>query len=171
MANDLKSEIALSKLVGALIRDVVDADGMAAKATADFIQSVGFDENGALRTVKFTYEHPDHNGAMKKYVVVVPLLTIVPIPLLGVEEAELTFTTTVVEMSSDEQDRPMLLAKVAPSSGGDDGKQDQANITFTVKMSRTDMPVGISNVMGLLGNKVRVAESQSMAHEPTKANK
>ncbi|UQA54909.1 DUF2589 domain-containing protein [Polyangium aurulentum] len=156
----MKSEIALSKLIGALIRDVVDADGMAAQATADFIQSVGFDK-GELRMVQFTYDHPDQSGVMKKYVVSVPLLTIVPIPLLGVQEAELSFTTTVVEMSSDEKSAPMLLAKVAPSAGGDDGKQDQANITFTVKMSRTDMPAGISNMMGLLGNKVQVAEAQT----------
>jgi len=168
MANEMKSEIALSKLIGALIRDVVDADGMAARATADFIQSVGFDK-GELRMVQFTYEQPNQSGVMKKYVVSVPLLTIVPIPLLGVEEAELSFTTTVVEMSSDEKEVPMLLAKVAPSSGGDGGNQDQANITFTVKMSRTDMPVGISNVMGLLGNKVRIAESQSNGPEPTPA--
>jgi hypothetical protein len=160
MASNMKSEIVLSKLIGALIRDVVEADGMAAQATADFIQSVGFDK-GALRMVQFTYEHPDQSGVMKKYVVSVPLLTIVPIPLLGVEEAELSFTTTVVQMSHDEQNAPMLLATVAPSAGGDDGKPDEANIAFTIKMSRTDMPAGISSVMGLLGNKVHVAEAQT----------
>jgi hypothetical protein len=158
MASSMKSEMALSKLIGSLIRDVVDADGMAAKATADFIQSVGL-EKGELRVVKFTYEQPTPSG-VKKFVVSVPLLTIIPIPRLGVEEAELSFTTTVVEMTSDEQDAPVLLAKVAPHGAGEVDR-NQANVTFTVKMSRTDMPAGISNIMALLGNKVHVAEAET----------
>lgn len=153
------SELDLAHLIGSLVRDVVNADGMAARATADFIERVGFD-NGALRLVKFTYEQPVPGAGSKTYVVSVPLLTIIPIPLLGIEETELTFSTTVVEMNRRDDDEPRLLAKIAPRGKRDnESLKEHANVKFRVKMARSDMPAGLTGIFGLLGNKIQVTES------------
>ncbi|MDI1443845.1 DUF2589 domain-containing protein [Polyangium sp. 6x1] len=158
MSEQVLSSISLSELVGSLVRDVVDADGMAAKATAEFLENVCFDK-GELRMLRFSYEQPAPGGGTKKYTVSVPLLTVIPIPMLGVEAAEISFTATIVEMEKDEADTPRLQAKIAPNTAlSEVSGSEQANVKFTLKMGRSDMTAGLSGIFGLLGNKIQVAQ-------------
>jgi len=158
MADSTVSQIPLSQLVGSLVRDIVDADGMAAKATSDFIQNVGFDK-GELRMVQFSYQQVVPGVGAKRYTVSVPLLTLVPIPILGIDKAEISFTTTIVEMSQDDSQAPKLHAKLAAemaSTKGGDSASETTNVKFTLSMSRSDVPAGLTGIFGLLGNNIQV---------------
>ncbi|MDI3283302.1 DUF2589 domain-containing protein [Polyangium sp. 15x6] len=158
MADSTVSQIPLSQLVGSLVRDIVDADGMAAKATSDFIQNVGFDK-GELRMVQFSYQQVVPGAGVKRYTVSVPLLTLVPIPILGIEKAEISFTTTIVEMSQDDSQVPRLHAKLAAdlaSTKSDGGMSETTDVKFTLTMARSDVPAGLTGIFGLLGNNIQV---------------
>lgn len=157
MPENTVSHIPLSQLVGSLVRDIVDADGMAAKATSDFIQNVGFDEKGELRTVQFSYQQVVPGVGVKRYTVSVPLLTLVPIPILGIDKAEISFTTKIVEMSQGDSQAPKLLAKIASDAQAkNDAASETTNIKFTLTMSRSDVPAGITGIFGLLSNNIQV---------------
>ena len=64
---------------------VIDAQGIAAMSTVDFINKVGFDENGTAVTIAFTYNTTNSTtGLTQTNRIEVPFLTILPIPFLRV---------------------------------------------------------------------------------------
>ena len=70
----------LSELLGALLGAVVDAQAASARATVDFIESVGFEVVGTerqMRTVRMRYTKKDENGEFAEFEVDVPLLALV----------------------------------------------------------------------------------------------
>jgi hypothetical protein len=64
---------------------IIKAQAMAAQSTADFIKSIGLDENNNVINVDFDYEVLNATSG-EKYTntLTVPLLTIVPIPFIKV---------------------------------------------------------------------------------------
>jgi hypothetical protein len=93
----------LSELLGALLGAVVDAQAASARATVDFIESVGFEVVGTerqMRTVRMRYTKKDENGEFAEFEVDVPLLALVNVPSLAVKQAVLTFGYDVVTATS-----------------------------------------------------------------------
>ena len=89
----------LSQLLGALLSSVVDAQAQAARATVEFVESVGFESTPTgerLRNVKLRYFKKDENGDRAEFEVEVPLLALVAVPSLAVRQAKLTFSYDVV---------------------------------------------------------------------------
>jgi hypothetical protein len=73
--------------VGPLVA-TIRAQAQAALTTLDFVQSVGFDENGDAISVEFVFNRTNGTtGIVEENIVSVPLLTIVPIPYLRVSLA------------------------------------------------------------------------------------
>ena len=93
----------LCELRGALLGAVVDAQAASARATVDFIESVGFEVVGTerqMRTVRMRYTKKDENGEFAEFEVDVPLLALVNVPSLAVKQAVLTFGYDVVTATS-----------------------------------------------------------------------
>jgi Protein of unknown function (DUF2589) len=64
---------------------VIKAQAMAAQSTADFIKSVGLDENNNVVNIDFDYEAVNTTtGEKYTNTLTVPLLTIIPIPFIRV---------------------------------------------------------------------------------------
>lgn len=92
----------LRELLGILIGDLVVAESQAAKASADFLREAGFiadrnagqDHWGQLRFVTFSFEVQEL-GAKKTRTIRVPLLSLLPIPLQQIEQAEYEFFAKV----------------------------------------------------------------------------
>jgi Protein of unknown function (DUF2589) len=64
---------------------IIKAQAMAAQSTADFIKSVGLDENNNVVNVDFDYEVLNATtGEKYTNTLTVPLLTIIPIPFIKV---------------------------------------------------------------------------------------
>jgi len=112
--SDELNNIRFRDIIAAPLTAIVDAGVIAAKATNDFIKSVGFhepknktgDEFGELRNVSFTYTRNDADNVPTQFRIEVPLLSIMPIPCIEVKSADIEFSVNLVgiETSAREVD-------------------------------------------------------------------
>jgi predicted nucleic acid-binding Zn-ribbon protein len=96
----------MDKLIGAPLCAAADASTQLANSTADFINRVGFDKDGKVRTVAFGYEkrstNEDGTSNLDEMKVAVPMLAIVPIPNLQVDEVNILFDMEVKQSEKQE---------------------------------------------------------------------
>jgi hypothetical protein len=108
-AVDELRQIPFDYLIGAPLKAGIEAQGLAAKTTIDFIEKVGFIpddpdqdpffedetadvEGGQVRNVTFQYAKTDQNGNRANVELTVPILSIVPIPYIRIDEMTINFT-------------------------------------------------------------------------------
>lgn len=102
-------QIPFDYLIGTPLKAAIEAQGLAAKTTIDFIEKVGFippnadadpffeDETedvdgGEVRNVTFSYSKTNENGEEANVELSVPILSIVPIPYIRIDEMTINFT-------------------------------------------------------------------------------
>lgn len=97
----------MEKLIGGPLTAAADASLMLANSTADFINKVGFDDSGKVRTVAFSYQkrsvNEDGSSNLDEMKVDVPMLAIVPIPNLQVDEVNVLFDMEVKQSESSKE--------------------------------------------------------------------
>jgi len=115
------SSLPFGNIIGGPLKAAIEAQGMAAHATVDFIQAVGFNpkprlkipgvlrldynpvaidtkpDMGSVRNVTFSYKSTNEEGEDVTVELTVPLLTIIPIPFLRIEEMTINFTAKITE--------------------------------------------------------------------------
>jgi hypothetical protein len=92
-----------ANLIGGPLNAIVDAQARSAIATANFVQQVGFDKNGEVRTATFRYSKPNEDGQQEEFSLTVPFITMLPVPFVKIEEGEVEFNaklTSTQETSS-----------------------------------------------------------------------
>lgn len=103
---DQFSGLDMKNLIGAPLGAAADASVQLAHSTADFINTVGFDKNGKTRTAVFKFNQIGKNedGSLEnqEMSVDVPLLAIVPIPNLQVDEVNILFDMEVKQSEKSE---------------------------------------------------------------------
>lgn len=91
--------IDMGMLIGTPLTAAASASIMLAEATAEFIDKVGFDGSGRVRNAAFAYQTQsvDEDGtcSLNEMRVDVPMLSIVPLPGLQLDEVNLTFDMEV----------------------------------------------------------------------------
>lgn len=96
----------MDQLIGAPLRAAADASTQLANSTAEFINQVGFDKEGKVRTVAFGYQsrsvNDDGTSNLDEMKVAVPILAIVPIPNLQVDEVNVLFDMEVKQSERKE---------------------------------------------------------------------
>lgn len=101
------SGINMDQLIGAPLRAAADASVQLADSTAKFINEVGFDKDGKTRTAAFKYYqteiNPDGTRSNNEMNMEVPLLAIVPIPNLQVDEVNILFDMEVKQSEREEK--------------------------------------------------------------------
>lgn len=99
----------IDMLIGAPLTAAAKASMLMAKTTADFIDYVGFDEKGKLRTAAFMYHkrtmNDDGTSSLDELKVEVPMLAISPIPNLQVDEVNILFDMEVKQSERDNSER------------------------------------------------------------------
>ena len=89
----------MGQLIGAPLDAAANASIMLARGTADFINQVGFDKDGKTRTSSFAYQrktvNDDGTSNLESMNVEIPLLAIVPIPNLQIDEVNVIFDMEV----------------------------------------------------------------------------
>lgn len=95
-------------LIGGPLQAAVEAQAMAAESTVQFIERVGFVPNpgpGAsdLRNVTFTYSKSDGAGSSQNFSLTVPLLAIVPIPFIRIDEVNIEFNAKLHDVVRNDQ--------------------------------------------------------------------
>lgn len=101
----------MDHLIGAPLRAAADASTQLANSTAEFINRVGFDAEGKLRTVAFGYQkrsvNEDGTSNLDEMQVAVPMLSIVPIPNLQIDEVNILFDMEVKQSEREESSMDM----------------------------------------------------------------
>jgi len=98
----------LYQLIGAPLMALVQAEVQSAQASAEFVERVGFERKpgaeldphaiGDLRMATFRHQRTDPDGKLQTYSVNIPLLSMVPIPLIQIKNAELDFAVRILEI-------------------------------------------------------------------------
>lgn len=182
----------LGEIFAAPLVAVIKADVLASREFTGFISSFGFESDansgsegthlGALKTVTFSYKRPGPGGVLEDAVVEIPLLSLVPLPLLQVTDAEFNFNVHVLESDSGAlgeppplvnppqelrvqnesakpqapQVRAMLAPAPAPATADRSSGQRSldANMTVKLAMKQADVPAGISALLQLMSEAV-----------------
>lgn len=97
----------MKQLIGGPLGAAADASMVLANSTADFINRVGFDAHGNLRTAAFKYQkrsvNEDGTSNLDEMKVDVPMLAIVPIPNLQVDEVNILFDMEVKQSEKEDK--------------------------------------------------------------------
>lgn len=96
----------MDQLIGGPLSAAADASALLANSTADFIKRVGFDKDGKVQNVAFGYQRrtPNEDGTstLDEMKVSVPMLAIVPIPNLQIDEVNILFDMEVKQSERQE---------------------------------------------------------------------
>lgn len=121
----------MDQLIGAPLRAASDASAQLAESTMEFIRGVGFDENGKVRTAAFGYQkcssNEDSTSSLEEMQVEIPLLAVVPVPNLQVDEVNILFDIEVKQ--SQRRETAMEL------SGGAGWKMGALKVDITGSVS------------------------------------
>lgn len=97
----------MGALIGVPLTAAADASIMLADSTADFINRVGFDPDGKVRTVAFSYQkrsaNEDGTSNLDEMKLDIPMLAIVPIPNLQLDEVNVLFDMEVKQSESSQK--------------------------------------------------------------------
>ena len=164
------------RIIGAPLSACVSAQEEAAQATLEYINEVVFrrkdDDPDNLEPVTVTF-YFESAGVVNR--LTIPLLCIVPVPYLQIEQVNLTFQATVTE-SSMSDDRLHLKAKY--SSPGDSGEESDASkaeyqnrrcIDVNLCVTAADMPMGISKILEIFNNQLVEVRQEEPSQLPKPA--
>lgn len=195
-------QIPFGYLIGEPLKAAVEAQAVAAKTTIDFIQKVGFVPNdpdqdalfvdegsdadaGRVRNVTFNYSKRDQNDVETDFTLSVPILSIVPIPILRIDEVTIDFTaklTDAVENTAKSNFKTETEAKGNYKSwwspvdlefrtglSYESSKSTTSRYTRDYTMSihvravQDDMPAGLSRVLDILETAIKEQKSAALA--------
>ena len=183
MSDDLNN-IKFRDIIAAPLTAIVDAGVIAAKATNDFIRSVGFhepkdktgDEFGELRNVTFSYTRNNADNVPASYRIEVPLLSIMPIPCIEVKSADIEFSvnlvsieTTAREVNVENPDSVRAIQKFNPKEASQIfsaiSPKASTNLTQTAKKAQleklVDRSATLSTGKSLIVNVAKTTKSNN----------
>lgn len=97
--SDQPAGLPMEALIGGPLEAAARSNMMLARSTAEFINSVGFDEHNQARVVDFKFDRmrQEENGELvaEEVDIQLPLIAVVPVPNLQIETVDLTFDVEV----------------------------------------------------------------------------
>lgn len=179
--------LSLAETLGSLLAAIVNAQAQSARATVDFIREVGFVEGTKegeaeqLRTVSFRYSKLDENQQTSEFVVQLPLLGMVEIPLIGIKKASIAFDYEITYAESgpvanpppgiapparpglfDRLPRPAIMkGRLADQRSQ---SQERANMKISVELEKADIPPSLDRVLDIL--TIATRDDKKPAEEP-----
>ncbi|WP_046758983.1 DUF2589 domain-containing protein [Kordia jejudonensis] len=173
--NEIAS-INFSAMLGKPLTAVIDAQAAAALSTVDFINEVGLNDDGTVKTVEFDYLK-DVDGTTSLVKLTTPLLTILPIPFLRVADTTIDFNakissvTKVETVATHKLDLSAELSlrwafgrfnfKGSYSYQKKNSYSDEAKRSYSMNVKihavQDEMPAGMSRVLDMLEESIREA--------------
>lgn len=167
----------MDQLIGAPLRAAADASTLLANSTADFINRVGFDGQGKVRTVAFAYQkrsvNEDGTSNLDEMKVDVPMLAIVPIPNLQVDEVNILFDMEVKQSERQESSMDMgatisgtvnlgivkvsVTGSVSAHQSNTRSSDNSAKYHVDVRATNHGMPEGLARVLDMMAANVAPA--------------
>lgn len=183
------SSIDFQSMIGGPLNAVIKAQAQSAQTSVDFIKSVGFNaadaqtDPGKPTMVTFEYdklvESKDANGVITQSVVPmklsVPILTMLPIPFIRVEEVTIDFNAKINSVqestTASSSDLNVSLAvkggwgpvsaelKCSYSNKKSTSATDKTERTYSlvinVKAVQDELPAGMEKLLGILENNIQ----------------
>lgn len=172
--------LSLSQLIGAPIHALVDAEAQSAMATARFIRNVGFkslgdaetSDFGDLQMARFRTIQRGEDGQEQSVEVQIPLLTLLPIPALQIQDATLEYIVKVIQTESLPEARaeasralgegtqlpieaPATMRATFASEPRPGGRRSMDMLVkMKVRIEQADMPAGLARLLNLASESV-----------------
>lgn len=188
------SSIDFQSMIGGPLTAVIKAQAQAAQTSVDFIKSVGFNgpeaeaEPGMPTMVTFTYDKPiekkdpdtgDITTVPTPFSLTVPILTMLPIPYIRVEEVTIDFNAKINSVSefttaSSSELNTSLKAKGGwgpvsaelkcsysnkKSSSASDKIERTYSLIIHVRAVQDELPAGMEKLLGVLENSIKEVPS------------
>lgn len=164
----------MDQLIGAPLRAAADASIQLATSTAEFINNVGFDNDGKVRTVAFGYQkrsvNEDGSSNLDEMKVDVPMLAIVPIPNLQVDEVNILFDMEVKQSERQESSLDMgasltgslkigpvrvsVTGSVSAHQSNTRSSDNSAKYHVDVRATNHGIPEGLARVLDMMAANV-----------------
>ena len=175
-------------MIGGPLSAAVEAQALSAKTSLDFILAVCLektsDNKSKVRHVEFNYSKVKSEGGHEESTIQVPLLALVPIPFIRIDDISLTFTASMTSeetaSTASEDSKELDVDATLSASGGMPGifsveaslstkfstshkntahTQNKYNNEMTMDVRvhaiNEDMPAGIRKVLGILEENIR----------------
>lgn len=167
----------MDQLIGAPLRAAADASTQLANSTADFINRVGFDNDGKVRTVTFAYHknsvNEDGTSNLDEMRVDVPMLAIVPIPNLQVDEVNILFDMEVKQSEKQESSMDMgatlsgtvnlgivkvsVTGSISAHQSNTRSSDNSAKYHVDVRATNHGIPEGLARVLDMMAANISPA--------------
>lgn len=188
----------LKDLISGPLVATIDADSISTQRYLSYLYELAFEsydrktgKAGNIRMLTFAFKEQDTSGTRTKRVNI-PLLSLVPLPLLQIKEADFDFEIQIVdavsedsnatfslrnprneESSTPKKGETKLRVSLAPDSGSAtrQSKSQQslsANMKVKVTMQHADMPAGLSNLLNLASQGVVIENEDAADAEDAK---
>lgn len=181
--------IPFGALIGGPLNAAIEAQARAAVSTVKFIKDVGLDENGNVVPITFKIDN-SQGGNNNTLSLEVPLLTVVPIPFIRIDDMNIAFKasltesgeTSATDTSSTELNASLkasasyLTAKVEFNASVSSKKDSSSTrnskyaVEYTMDVNvhavQDDMPAGMSRVLNALVSNVERQIEASPAPTP-----
>lgn len=164
----------MEQLIGGPLSAAASASSQLANSTAEFINRVGFDADGKVRTVAFAYQkrsmNEDGTSNLDEMRVNVPMLAIVPIPNLQVDEVNILFDMEVKQSERSEKSMDMgasitgslnlgifkvsVTGNVSAHSSNTRSSDNSAKYHVDVRATNHGTPEGLARVLDMMAANV-----------------
>ncbi len=164
----------MDQLIGSPLTAAADASIRLANSTADFINRVGFDAGGNVRNVAFKYEkrsmNEDGTSNLDEMKVDVPMLAIVPIPNLQVDEVNILFDMEVKQSERSESSMDLgasltgtvnlgivkvsVTGSVSAHQSNTRSSDNSAKYHVDVRATNHGIPEGLARVLDMMAANV-----------------
>jgi uncharacterized protein DUF2589 len=187
MSNGVKDlrTLPLFELIGAPLVAMVQAEILAARATVDYIEKVGFvpgadpSQPGSLRMAAFRYTKLDESRQPAEFTAQVPVLSLVPIPGIQIKTAKVSFaariTDAYTEAAATSQTsggtrsswlQPALtqyrggLAPIARASSGKNEVKGTYELDIQVELEQMPLAPGLEKILSMMDQAIGDAKSR-----------
>ena len=167
------SNLDFASLIGAPLNAIVEAQAKSAIATANFIREVAFDKDGRAVLSEFRFNRIGEDGRAQEVSLSVPFITMLPIPYVAIEHAEIEFNakiTSTRESTTSSNFGGELEAGIdgawfkgasvstkmsyQKQSGSQEKEQRSFDMRVLVRLRSAEMPAGTERLLSALEGSI-----------------
>ena len=181
------ASIPFGSLIGGPMNAAIQAQANAALSTVDFIKSVGFVKDKVVNVV-FKYGNGNAEQTLE-----VPLLTIVPIPFIRIDDMNISFKASMSQSTESEESekkskevsasltagasywfaKAEMSASVSSKKDSSSTKNSKYAVEYTIDVDvhavQDDMPAGMAKILNILATSID--NQQEIQKEQAQKNK
>ena len=173
VAGELQA-LPFGSLIGGPLDAAIEAQGRAALSSVNFIKAIGFNDDGSVQNVTFTAKKGDAESEIS-----VPLLTIVPIPFIRIDEMTIDFKANV-SSSNEKEDKTVqstsknakvsasarylffkanLEASISSKKDSESTKKSKYAVETTIDIHvhavQDELPAGLAKMLNILSDTIQ----------------